>query len=356
MNATLSPTIAQTQQAFLPKAANLSQVMLIGLDVGNGAVKLYSSMGQTCMESYVHYLPERATHANLGYVEYLSGEQLGTGKPIRSDLAGKQWIGGLNAYFQSPTGVYRVTDSNDGKADLCLQLLLSALTSLPYRKQWTLNVCASVHDGKVFGKAIRAALEGVHTVRLLGKDSTVAVTIGKILEEGSGVAYALRNEFDFTNALLFDLGNGTSIVSAFNGLQMTYRDYAPDAGVEKLIDAIATSDSVRQYLKRPGDRHLIRAGIEKGDFSYGTQNPDWNFKPAYIESLPKWFEQGLKPFVKAASTRVPAATAIIAVGGGSLLPGMAGLLAKKSIAVPTDARWLNAKGLYQIALRLSSEV
>jgi len=89
MNATISPLIAQTQQANLPNAASISHVMPIGLDVGNGAVKLYSSMGQTCMESYVHYLPERATHANLGYVEYLSGEQLGTGKPIRSDLAGK---------------------------------------------------------------------------------------------------------------------------------------------------------------------------------------------------------------------------------------------------------------------------
>ena len=348
MNATISPTIAQLNQAKLPNAASINQVTPIGLDVGNGAVKLISSMGQTLMESYVHYLSERATHANLGYVEYLSGD--------RPDLTGKQWIGGLNAYFQSPSGVYRVTDSNDGKSELCLQLLLSALTSLPYRKEWALNLCASVHDGKVFGKAIRAALEGVHTVRLLGKDSTITVTLSKVLEEGSGVAYALRNEFDFTNALLFDLGNGTSIVSAFNGLQMTYRDYAPDAGVEKLIDAIATSDSVRQHLKRPGDRHLIRAGIEKTDFSYGTQNPDWNFKQAYIESLPRWFEQGLKPFVKAASTRVPAATSIIAVGGGSLLPGMAGLLAKKSIAVPTDARWLNAKGLYQIALRLSSEV
>ena len=348
MNATISPTITQTNQAKLPNAATISQVTPIGLDVGNGAVKLTSSMGQTLMESYVYYLSERATHANLGYVEYLSGD--------RPDLTGKQWIGGLNAYFQSPSGVYRVTDSNDGKTELCLQLLLSGLTSLPYRNEWTLNLCASVHDSKVFGKAIRAALEGVHNVRLLGKDSTVTVTLSKVLEEGSGVAYALRNEFDFTNALLFDLGNGTSIVSAFNGLQMTYRDYAPDAGVEKLIDAIATSDSVRQHLKRPGDRHLIRAGIEKTDFSYGTQNPDWNFKQAYIESLPRWFEQGLKPFVKAASTRVPAATSIIAVGGGSLLPGMAGLLAKKSIAVPTDARWLNAKGLYQIALRLSSEV
>ena len=88
MNATISPTIAQLNQAKLPNAASINQVTPIGLDVGNGAVKLISSMGQTLMESYVHYLSERATHANLGYVEYLSGD--------RPDLTGKQWIGGIN--------------------------------------------------------------------------------------------------------------------------------------------------------------------------------------------------------------------------------------------------------------------
>jgi hypothetical protein len=67
--------------------------------------------------------------------------------------------------------------------------------------------------------------------------------------------------------------------------------------------------------------------------------------------LPQWFEQGFKPFVKATETRVPAATAIVAVGGGSCLPGISQILAKKGIAVPQNARWLNAKGLFQVALR-----
>jgi hypothetical protein len=209
------------------------------------------------LESYVLYLPERATHANAGYVEYLSGD--------RADLMGKQWIAGINAYYTNPTGIYRVTDSIEGKADLCLQLLLSALTQLPYRSDWDLAVAASVHDGKTFGRAISHALAGTHQVRLLGKESRVTIAVGKVLEEGAGTAYALRRAYDFTNCLLFDLGNGTTIVAAFNGLQMTYRDYAPDAGVEKLIDAIATSDSVRLFLKKPADRHLIRAGIEAGD-------------------------------------------------------------------------------------------
>ena len=342
---TFSPLKAPPQTSPTPPTADSTrQTTAIGLDVGNGALKLFSSLGQILLESYVLYLPERATHANAGYVEYLSGD--------RPDLRGQQWISGLNAYYHSPTGIYRVTDSIEGKSELCLQLLLSALTHLPYRSDWQLTIAASVHDGATFGKAIFHALSGTHQVRLHGKESRVAVTVGKVLEEGAGVAYALRHQHNFTSALLFDLGNGTTIVSAFNGLQMTYRDYAPDAGVEKLIDAIATSDSVRAFLKRPGDRHLIRAGIEAGDFRYGTRYRDWNFREAYLKALPDWFSTGLKPFVKAAETRVPAATAILAIGGGACLPGIPQLLSKRGILVPDEARWQNARGLYEVALRL----
>ena len=48
-----------------PPSANF---LPIGLDVGNGAVKLYSALGETLMESYILFLSERATHANAGYV------------------------------------------------------------------------------------------------------------------------------------------------------------------------------------------------------------------------------------------------------------------------------------------------
>ena len=332
-----------TMTAQTLSMAAVSQFMPIGLDVGNGAVKMFSAMGETLMESYVLYLNERATHSNIGYVEYLEGS--------RSELTGKQWISGVNAYYQESSAMARVTDDRDGKAQLCLQLLLSTLTTQSQRPEWNLSICASVHDGKVFGKAIKQALDGTHKVRMNGKQSIVNIRVDRVLEEGSGVAVALKNAFDFTNALLFDLGNGTSIVSAFNGLQLTHRDYASDAGVEKLIDSIATSDLVRTQLLKPADRHLIRQGIEKGDFSYGTRVTGWTFKDAYISELPKWFESGLKPFVKTAESRVPSATAVIAVGGGSQLPGVKGLLAKRGIEVPDNARWLNAKGLYQVALR-----
>ena len=144
--------LAETSQVTPPSANFLP----IGLDVGNGATKLYSSLGEPLMESYILLLLERATHANAGYVEYLEGS--------RSDLSNKQWIGGINAYYQSPTGISRVTDDRDGKVQLCLQLLLSALTVQSHRPEWMLSIAASVHDGKVFGKSIRAALEGTHKV------------------------------------------------------------------------------------------------------------------------------------------------------------------------------------------------
>jgi hypothetical protein len=343
MNTLVRSNEAEKLSLSLTASDTSGHFVALGLDVGNGAVKLYSSLGETLLESYVLPLSERASHINSGYVEYLDGD--------RADLIGKQWIGGINAYYQSPTAIQRVTDSKDGKPQLCLQLLLSALSTYAYRPTWDLLVCASVHDGKVFGSAIKAALEGTHTAMIAGKRSTVTIKVAKVLEEGSGVAVTLRSEFDFTNALVYDLGNGTAIVSAFNGLQMSFRDYAPTAGVESLIDAIAISDPVRNYLKQPGDRHLIRTGIEKGDFSYGTRRTEWNFREAYLKALPQWFEQGFKPFVKATETRVPAATAIVAVGGGSCLPGISQILAKKGIAVPQNARWLNAKGLFQVALR-----
>jgi hypothetical protein len=174
--------------------------------------------------------------------------------------------------------------------------------------------------------------------------------VASILEEGSGVAVALSQKCDFSNALLYDFGNGTAILSAFSGLQMTHREYNSNSGVETLINAVANSEHVRRFLLKPADRHLIRAGIEKGDFSYGNEKA-WTFREAYAAEFPGWFRSGLLPFVKATENRMPAASIVLAVGGGSLLPGVKSALAQKGITVPENPRWVNAQGLYQLALR-----
>ncbi|MEP1078598.1 hypothetical protein NDI52_24630 [Leptolyngbya sp. PL-A3] len=69
----------QTPQAATPRTrqrltedATPNQSLPIGYDIGNGASKLYCGLGMVLQESYVLYLPEPATFANQGYVEYLA--------------------------------------------------------------------------------------------------------------------------------------------------------------------------------------------------------------------------------------------------------------------------------------------
>ncbi|MFE4108555.1 ParM/StbA family protein [Almyronema epifaneia] len=329
------------------QSAQVSQICPIcpvGADIGNGALKLVTGSGETRLDSYICYLSERLSMGQTrGYVEYLQGD--------RNGLEGKQWIGGINAYYHDPRGAARVTDDKTGKVSLGLQLLLSALSELPHRSEWTLSVTCSVHDGQTLGKALKSALEGTHQIMLNSKRSTVAITVNGVLEEGTGAVISYKNQADFTNALLYDLGNGTLIFSSFNGLAMTDRSYSQNGGVESLIDAIASNELVRKKLLKEGDRHLIRAGIESGKFTYGTQYPDWNFADAYKAELPKWVDRVLKPLVRPTEDRMHSATALLAIGGGACLPGIAALLAKRNIQVLPEPQWANARGLYAYAVR-----
>jgi Actin like proteins N terminal domain len=192
------------------EVATPRQYTPIGLDVGNGAVKLFSAMGEILLESYIVYQAERATYANQGYAEYVSGD--------RADLTSKLWIGGLNAYFAAPNAITRTVDAKDGKVSQCLQLLISALSHYPHRAEWDLMIAASIHDGATFGKQVRQALQGSHRVRMRGKESILNIVVSHVVEEGTGAAVAIYQHHDFSNALVIDMGHGTAIASAFNGL------------------------------------------------------------------------------------------------------------------------------------------
>jgi len=336
--------------ATLPDAAKSGKsdsASPMGVDIGNGSLKLVTGLGETRIDSYVHYLAEQASMAaNSGYVEYHSGD--------RAELVGKQWMAGLNAYYHGLRTIYRVTDTNEGKADLGLQILLGGLAALSHRSEWNLLLTCSIHDGKTLGKGLKQALEGSHTVLLQGKLSTVNITVAAVLEEGTGAVIHYQKDCDTTNALLYDLGNGTLIVSGFSGLKMTDRRYSQNGGVESLIESVATNELIRAKLLKEGDRHLIRAGIESHLFGYGTQYPDWNFKEAYKAELPKWVDRVLKPMVRPTEDRAASATALLAIGGGACLPGIEALLAKRNIQVLADPLWANARGLYAYAVRKSS--
>ena len=316
----------------------------VGLDVGNGALKIISAAGEFRLDSYICYLRNRlGMGSNSGYVEYLEGS--------RDDLKDKFWIGGINAYYHSPRGLARVTDNKFGKVELGLQLLLSGISTMPYRPELNLAIVASVHDGKTLASGLRKALTGTHVVQIQNKKTKVKIEVISVLEEGTGAVLHYQNQANLSNAILYDLGNGTLIVSSFNGLNMTARSYSQNGGVESLIDAISTNDHVRSKLLREGDRHLIRAGIEDGSFSYGTQYPGWTFTEAYGEELPRWVHGVLAPMVRPTEDRRASATALIAIGGGACLPGVAKLLNQKNIKVLPDPQWANARGLYAHALR-----
>ena len=330
--------------AKVPALAAHAKTSPMGIDVGNGILKIVSAAGEFRMDSYICYLRNRLSMAvNSGYVEYLEGD--------RKDLVNQQWIGGINAYYHSPRGLARVTDSKTGKVELGLQLLLSGLAIMPYRPELNLAIVASIHDGKTLAAGVRQALNGSHIVRIQNKHCQVTIEVIGILEEGTGAVIHYQHQANFNNAILYDLGNGTLIVSSFNGLNMTHRSYSQNGGVESLIDAIAANDQVRSQLLREGDRHLIRAGIEDSSFGYGTQYPGWTFTAAYKEELSRWLHTVLAPMVRPTEDRRASATALLAIGGGACLPGLADLLKVKNIQVLPDPQWANARGLYAYALR-----
>lgn len=350
MNLTVEkPQNNKTDVTNPSKQGTSAALIAVGVDVGNGALKLVTAHGEKRLDSYVFYLSTRESMASdTGYVEYHGGS--------RSDLIGKQWLGGIHAYYHGLRGIYRVTDTPEGKAELGLQLLLSSLSMFPFRSEWNLYLVASIHDGTTLGGPLKASLEGIHVVSLQGKRSTVQIQVGAILEEGTGAVINYQRDADFTNALVYDLGNGTLIVSGFSGLKMTDRRYSQNGGVESLIEAIATNELVRSKLLKEGDRHLIRIGVENRKFTYGTQYPDWDFRESYKAELPAWVERVLKPMVRPTEDRMASATAMIAIGGGACLPGIESLLAKRNIKVLADPLWSNARGLYAYALRKSSKV
>ena len=338
MTATLMTDSADSAKKQQPCQA----LFPMGEDCGNGALKLASVLGESRLDSYIVYTNERLSMGQTaGYVEYIDGD--------RVDLIGKQWIGGINAYYYAPKSVLRVTDDRQGKVDLGLQVLLSALSTMGHRDEWNLVIASSVHDGPILGKRIREAKEGRHVVRLNNRQSVVNIQICGVLEEGTGAVIHYKKKADFTNAIVYDLGNGTLIYSCFTGLAMSDRGYSDGGGVELLIDAIASNAIVREKLLKEGDRHLIRAGIESAEFKYGTQYPDWNFVQAYKTELPIWVNNVLKPLVRKTETVTDSATALIAIGGGACLPGISNLLAKRNIVVLPDPQWANVRGLYAYA-------
>ncbi|WP_204140312.1 ParM/StbA family protein [Halomicronema sp. CCY15110] len=325
--------------------ADIVELMPVGLDIGNGAVKL-------CLPGHEIRVPSYAcpVHENLhdppetGLVEFVASS---------ADREEQRWLAGYAAYQHNPEGYLKVVDDRQGKLTYGLPLLLGALATVRYRPVWNIFVVASIHHARAMGEALTHRLQGRHLVRFNGLEtiSEVSITIAKVLDEGAG-AIAYCPEADRTHqTLVYDLGSGTTVVTVFGPKGRLIDRQVSNRGVQNLIDAIAKNPRMIRRLAAEGDREIIRDGIERGDFIYGIQGA-WSFEAIYRDELKPWLSTVLKPALKAGAKWTPTSRAVIAIGGGSELPLVRELLQGQGITPVPEGSWSNARGLKRIALAL----
>lgn len=335
--------------AATAKAANSTQVLAAGYDPGFGQSKLVLSGHREVVIPSYFFEKRYDLHHNIpaslggGFVRYLSGD--------RADLAGSSWLGGLPAYLDDPKRYIKNADDPQAKVLYGLQLLLSAIATLPYRPQWNLFLVASVHSVETYGEQLRKALQGRHTVVFGNQQpSIVSIRLGHIYEEGYGVAasrtLATREQ---SSRVVYDIGSGTIRVLAFGptGNVIGQPETIP-AGVDNLIEAIAKHPAMRALERgQEGDRHLIRIGIEQHTLLYGKQGD--SFADIYHDELAKWARAVLVRAVRAGQPYHRNADEVIACGGGANLPDLQPTLKGCGITPITHSAIENAKGLKQLA-------
>jgi hypothetical protein len=337
-----------TTGQMLPTLGSTHQLLPAGWDGGFGNAKLIVEKQQTKVLSYLAFLHndnsyEVADEGSL--IEYVAGD--------RSELVGRRWFTGFPACQEFPTSFIQMVDDYESKIKFGLQLFLGTLGTLPYRSNWDLLVQASIQDAQVFGDDLKKALEGRHIVKVNGKEvSTVRLEVLPPAEEGKGAiaqAYITGLAAPNNQVILLDIGHGTLIVSAFGAEGRLIRDSRKviQGGVDALVSAVAKNKDMRRHLRQEGDEVVIRAGIEKGDFSYGETG--WSFKDVYTAELKPWVQAVLLPALKAVKPWRATSKYVLGIGGGVNLPGISSSLIKQGITPIPDSQSANVRGLAEIA-------
>jgi hypothetical protein len=104
-------------------------------------------------------------------------------------------------------------DDAASKIQYALPMLLGALAHLPHRKEWRLQITASIHDCDNLKEKLIEALSGEHECILSGYASKVCVRVVKVLPEGMG---ALVGEQLPGKLTLLDFGTGTTLFSRYS--------------------------------------------------------------------------------------------------------------------------------------------
>lgn len=346
-------TIAPVQSnGSTPSDTMSTQDVFLGINSGNGRLKALSDKGYTIRIPSLLYFPH--SEINCGELDNESSHIVYAGGS-RSDLWGKSWVIGKEAYILAPDTHISTADDKEAKAKYCLELLLGAVAQVVGEGKVNLTIALSIHDKQAFKDSVIAKLSGTHRVKLNNKNCEINITVKSITDEGVGAYYEMlstkrihKNE----TALFLDIGHGTIIASVFGSGELKYRKAYP-LGVSKLYSAIANNLQMRKTLKGiPGNPELIKQGIEKGDFVYGNNaRLSFNFSDIYKAELRPWVDDSLVKVLASLSQWQNEATHLFCIGGGVQLPGIQNYLEKRAFDCLTDSEWLNAKGLLKIAQR-----
>jgi hypothetical protein len=342
---------------YSPRNSYSSPVLAVGFDGGFGSAKLVTPNARIACPSYflpidpndIYELPLRPDGA---MVEYLDGKAI--------NLCHKAFLIGSHAIKRAPNDVYQVVGNRSGKIDFGLQMLLGAIAASDPKEDLTIALIASIQDAKAVGDRLKRSLAGDHKIRINGgKVITVNVQPLGVVEEGLGAAYEWRRQrseisVHDSSIASVDFGTGTTIVSVWDGGSLTNRRVIP-GGTNKLIEAIANNLDFRKHLSgHPAKRHLIRTGIERCDFKYGKTG--FNFKSIYQLEGRKWLKQTIAEVENALAARREEIEEIIAIGGGSLMPGLEKQIREKGYQPIENPVFANAIGLQALAsLKLKKE-
>jgi hypothetical protein len=321
-----------------------------GFDGGFGSAKLVTPNARIACPSYVlpidpndvYELPPRRDGA---MIEYLDGAAI--------NLCHRAFLVGSHAIKRAPNDVYQVVGNKSGKIDFGLQMLLGAIAASNPQNDLSVALIASIQDAKAVGDRLKRALAGEHKIRINGGQIvTVNIKPLGIVEEGLGAAYEWRRQrseisVHDSSIASVDFGTGTTIVSVWDGGSLTNRRVIP-GGTNKLIEAIANNLDFRKHLSgHPAKRHLIRTGIERCDFKYGATGFD--FKSIYQLEGRKWLKQTIAEIENALAARREEIEEIIAIGGGSLMPGLEKQIREKGYQPIENPVFANAIGLQALA-------
>ncbi|NES64439.1 MAG: ParM/StbA family protein [Okeania sp. SIO2D1] len=329
-----------------------TQNIYLGIDSGNGRLKALSSNSRTVRIPSLLYFPH--SEIEPGELDNESSHIVYAGGS-RSDLWGKQWLVGKEAYKFAPDTHISTADDKEAKASYCLELLLGVAAHLVSSEKATLTVALSIHDKQAFKDEVTTKLEGTHRVTLNGCECALTIKVKSIVDEGVGAYYyqLLTGKVQKRQtALYIDMGHGTIITSVFGSGELKYRKAYP-LGVSNLYGAIANNLQMRKALKGiPGNPELIKQGIERGDFTYGNnQKLSFNFADIYKAELKPWVADSLVKVLASLSQWQNEASHLFCIGGGVHLPGIKSFLEKQAFECLGDSEWLNARGLLKISQR-----